>query len=62
MNQDQHSKTQGSKKPYTKPELSVVPLRPEEAVLGSCKTNSGASGPGGSGNCHPVSSCSSLAS
>ena len=28
------------KKPYTKPEIRKVTLRPEEAVLGSCKTDS----------------------
>lgn len=32
------------KKPYLKPELRQVPLRPEEAVLGNCKL-SGVSGP-----------------
>jgi hypothetical protein len=26
------------RKPYEKPTLSEVPLRPEEAVLGNCKT------------------------
>jgi hypothetical protein len=26
------------RKPYEKPTLSEVPLRPDEAVLGSCKT------------------------
>ena len=26
-----------SKKPYVKPEMSQVSLRPEEAVLGGCK-------------------------
>lgn len=26
------------KKPYVKPEVKQVPLRPEEAVLGFCKT------------------------
>jgi hypothetical protein len=25
------------KKPYTKPELTTISLRPEEAVLGACK-------------------------
>jgi hypothetical protein len=25
------------KKPYTKPEVKQIPLRPEEAVLGFCK-------------------------
>jgi hypothetical protein len=28
------------KKPYVKPEISQVALRPEEAVLGNCKTSS----------------------
>jgi hypothetical protein len=29
------------RKPYQKPEANRFPLRPEEAVLGSCKTTSG---------------------
>ncbi len=37
---------QESKLPYTKPELKIVELRPEEAVLGFCR-GTGA-GPGGS--------------
>jgi len=36
------------KKPYTRPEVKQVPLRPEEAVLGNCKTT-GSSGPSGAG-------------
>jgi hypothetical protein len=28
------------KKPYSKPEVRQVPLRPEEAVLGACKSSS----------------------
>jgi hypothetical protein len=28
------------RKPYVKPEIQEVPLRPEEAVLGGCKTAS----------------------
>jgi len=32
------------KKPYMKPEIKRVHLRPEEAVLGGCKTAPGASG------------------
>jgi hypothetical protein len=28
------------KKPYTKPEVKQVSLKPEEAVLGGCKTSS----------------------
>jgi hypothetical protein len=33
-----------SRKPYAKPQIQEVPLRPEEAVLGACKT-SAVSGP-----------------
>jgi len=48
------------KKPYAKPEIRQVALRPEEAVLGSCKTSK-TSGPG-QGKCSAPSACSSLAS
>ena len=41
--------TKDSKKPYTPPQFTVISLRPEEAVLGACKTMSHP-GPGGS-NC-----------
>jgi len=37
------------KKPYVRPEVKQVPLRPEEAVLGGCKT-SGSNGPSGAGD------------
>ena len=50
-----------TKKIYQKPTLVEVALRPDEAVLGACKS-SGASGPVGSGNCHPVGSCMSQGS
>ena len=33
------------KKPYEKPEVRRVRLRPEEAVLGSCKAASSSTGP-----------------
>jgi len=36
------------KRPYAKPELTRVGLRPEEAVLGACKTAGGGAGAGGS--------------
>lgn len=42
MQQDSPKK---SKQPYAKPEIRQVTLRPEEAVLGSCKTTK-AGGPG----------------
>ena len=48
------------RKPYTKPEVLQVSLRPEEAVLGSCKT-AAVSGPG-QFRCSSPSACSSLAS
>lgn len=47
---------QQAKKTYQKPEAKRFPLRPEEAVLGFCKTNA-ASGPSG-GGCRGVSACS----
>ena len=37
--------TQQPRKPYRKPELKQVPLRPDEAVLGFCKTHT-TRGPG----------------
>jgi hypothetical protein len=43
------------KKPYDKPKVARFPLRPEEAVLGFCKT-SGSSGPSG-GNCASLGVC-----
>ncbi len=48
------------KQPYRKPELTQVSLRPEEAVLGACKTRNG-SGPG-QGTCRSPSACSSIGS
>jgi hypothetical protein len=48
------------KAPYEKPLLHQVPLRPEEAVLGACKTV-GSSGPV-SGSCSMPVSCSSIGS
>jgi hypothetical protein len=43
------------KKPYEKPKLTRFPLRPEEAVLGFCKSST-APGPAG-GTCHGVGQC-----
>ncbi|HZP48861.1 MAG TPA: hypothetical protein VFB07_10020 [Vicinamibacterales bacterium] len=48
------------KRPYAKPEVREVPLRPEEAVLGACKT-SARSGPAQL-RCSFPTSCSSLIS
>ena len=41
-----------ARKPYRKPRVERIPLRPEEAVLGNCKI-AGSSGPA-------ASSCSSF--
>jgi hypothetical protein len=49
------------KRPYIKPEAVRISLRPEEAVLGNCKSTA-VSGPGGSGNCMPIGPCFSQGS
>lgn len=49
------------KKTYEAPLLATISLRPEEAVLGHCKTFSG----GGSStlnSCQPIGICNSLGS
>jgi hypothetical protein len=45
-----------NKKPYSKPQIQEVPLRPDEAVLGNCKTSS-SSGPA-QHRCTSPSACS----
>jgi len=50
---DSHGDT---RKPYTKPQIQEVPLRPDEAVLGGCKTSS-ISG-AGQHRCTSPSNCS----
>lgn len=45
-------KSEKTKKPYRKPEFIQVALRPEEAVLGFCKSTH-AAGPGGASLCSP---------
>ena len=59
QNTPEHDTPQ-QKKPYIKPELQQVPLRPEEAVLGNCKTT-GVSGPGQAA-CNSPTSCSTQGS
>jgi hypothetical protein len=44
------------KRPYAKPQIQEVPLRPDEAVLGGCKTAS-ISGPA-QARCTMPSNCS----
>jgi hypothetical protein len=57
---DKNDERTTRKKNYVKPEVKRVMLRPEEAVLASCKTSK-VSGPGQS-KCSVPSACSSLAS
>ena len=57
---DDSSAADQTKLPYTKPEVREVPLRPEEAVLGACKTST-RSGPAQL-RCSFPTSCSSLLS
>ena len=52
-------KQQPGKKTYEPPKVTVISLRPEEAVLGHCK-NSGSSGPVAP-SC-TVTSCSAIGS
>ncbi len=47
--------TRAKKKPYEKPQAKRFPLRPEEAVLGFCKSST-AAGPSG-GTCQVVVAC-----
>jgi hypothetical protein len=57
---DEGTTTDEPRKPYIKPQIQEVPLRPEEAVLGGCKT------PSKSGSiqarCNFPNKCSSLTS
>jgi len=45
------------KRPYLRPELTQVSLRPEEAVLTACKASSGGPGPQGPPHCVFTASC-----
>jgi hypothetical protein len=57
---DQMDERTNQKKPYSKPEIQQVALRPEEAVLASCKTHQ--SSGSGQMKCSVPSACSSLIS
>jgi hypothetical protein len=61
MDDPLHQELERKKRAYSKPELVQIPLRPEEAVLGNCKSNS-VVGPGGTTNCSPVGPCFSIGS
>ena len=51
-----NDRREAAKRPYTKPQIQEVPLRPDEAVLGNCKT-SAVSGPSQS-RCNAPANCS----
>ncbi len=54
LNTSQINMQQG-RKPYRKPEVLRVALRPEEAVLGACKAIGGTVGGGSADTCSAVS-------
>jgi hypothetical protein len=53
---DLETKQAVSKKPYEPPRLATISLRPEEAVLGHCKTLNGGGGQM-AGSCSFVGAC-----
>jgi hypothetical protein len=55
--QSECEKPKKPKKPYVKPEFIQVALRPEEAVLGGCKT-AAAAGPNIGHICTYIANCS----
>jgi hypothetical protein len=57
----QESKQGDGKKSYEPPRLATISLRPEEAVLGHCKSPSGG-GNSTFGSCQPVGICNSVGS
>ena len=61
MNQ---SETRKRKKEYRKPNLRMIPLRPDEAVLGNCKTATTANTKniGSSFTCAIPTACNSVGS
>jgi len=60
MESENPTQQQPTKKPYLKPEVTRFPLRPEEAVLGFCKSTSSA-GPSG-GSCRVSGFCQTAGS
>lgn len=59
----ENNENTNDKRPYVKPDIKQVALRPEEAVLAACKSSTGTGGGGpGSGNCRSPAPCSSLGS
>lgn len=58
---EKNLKSSKGRRPYQKPRIEQVELKPEEAVLTACKTTHGQAGP--SGKCHQTGgSCAGLGS
>jgi len=57
-----HEKDARPKKAYSQPEVKQVRLKPEEAVLGGCKTSSSSNNPNLGGDCDTPGLCYTLAS
>jgi len=55
------SKQADGRKCYEAPRLATISLRPEEAVLGHCKSPSGG-GNSTFGSCQPIGICNSVGS
>jgi hypothetical protein len=62
MNLERQNDAGQRKRTYEKPSIIQIPLRQEEAVLGNCKNNTGAAGPGAGSGCKPVGNCFSIGS
>src|SRR5688572_12784475 len=60
MNEERKPEDRRARKPYERPEITQVSLRPEEAVLGACKAGK-VSGPG-QPRCAVPAPCSSVGS
>ena len=54
MKDEKKRNAQKGKKPYLRPEVRQVQLKPEEAVLGGCKVSGSGNGPASIGTCNPL--------
>ena len=59
---NQSNKSSQTKKNYQKPQLRQVRLKPDEAVLGNCKTGGGGGGLSGGTCVNGVLNCNSIGS
>jgi hypothetical protein len=61
MQRTDETRANGKKK-YRKPSVRMIPLRPEEAVLGSCKASTTGTLNAGGGHCTIPVNCSTIGS